>query len=73
MGLAEKMFSRSVARCPLRSECFKDQNETYFDSLFDKNWEVFVIKRDSERNKFGWFTLCCEHARSKSYLCGSGT
>lgn len=60
MSLAEKMFSRSTTTCPLRSECEKESNNRYFDSLFESDWEVFVIKRDNETNDFDWFTLCCE-------------
>ncbi len=60
MSLAEKMFSRSTTTCPLRSECEKESNNLYFDSLFESDWEVFVIKRDNETDGFDWFTLCCE-------------
>lgn len=62
MSLYEKMFSRSNKRCPLRSDCKKQSDQKYYDSLFDDDWEVFVIKRDNERGKFDWFTQCCEAA-----------
>ena len=62
MGLPEKMFSRSTKTCPVRSDCRKESNKKYFESLFDNKWEVFVIKHDSEKRKFDWFTLCCEAA-----------
>ena len=62
MQLAEKMFSRSRSTCPLRSDCKKESDQRYFDSLFDDDWEVFVIKRDNENGKFDWFTQCCEAA-----------
>jgi hypothetical protein len=62
MGLAEKMFSRSSTACPLRSDCKNESNKRYFASLFEKDWEVFVIKRDNGNDKFDWFTLCCEEA-----------
>lgn len=62
MGLAEKMFSRSTKTCPLRSDCLKESNKKYFESLFDNDWEVFVIKRHDEKGKFDWFTLCCDAA-----------
>jgi hypothetical protein len=68
MGLAEKMFSRATTTCPLRSDCHKDSNKRYFKSLFEDDWEVFVIRRDNERGKFDWFTLCCEAAQSQ---CGT--
>ncbi len=64
MHLAEKMFGRSSKACPLRSDCSRNSSKAYFDSLFDGNWEVFVIKRDHETEKFDWFTLCCEEAGS---------
>ena len=60
MGLAEKMFSRSSTTCPLRSDCKRESNKRFFASLFETDWEVFVIKRDNENDKFDWFTLCCE-------------
>ena len=66
MTLADKMFSRSSARCPLRSECRADANRKYFRDLFEPEWEVFVIKRDKENGKFDWFTLCCEAANIKN-------
>jgi hypothetical protein len=62
MHLAEKMFSRPSKVCPLQSSCGRSSNKAYFDSLFDDDWEVFVIKRDREAEKFDWFTLCCEQA-----------
>ena len=71
MGLADKMFSRSANNCPLRSDCYKRSTDTYFDSLFDREWEVFGIKRDRERDKFDWFTLCCENGGSRTSQCKS--
>ena len=73
MGLADKMFSRSKDECPLRSDCYKKSNETYFDSLFDRDWEVFVIRRDREKQTFDWFTLCCENVRAGTSQCKSAT
>ena len=63
MGLAEKMFSRPSMACPLRSDCKRESNQRYFASLFETDWEVFVIKRDNDSGKFDWFTLCCEEAK----------
>ena len=60
MSLSEKMFARSSKTCPVRSDCKKQSDKKYFDSLFDDDWEVFVIERDDERGKFDWFTQCCE-------------
>jgi len=67
MGLTEKMFSRSSKTCPLRSDCRSHSDKRYFESLFDAEWEVFVIKRDSDKDSFDWFTLCCEGASTTSY------
>lgn len=60
MGLAEKMFSRSKMTCPVRSDCRQNSDRRYFDSLFDNDWEVFVIRRNHEKGNFDWFTQCCE-------------
>ena len=62
MSLSEKMFSRSNKTCPVRSDCKKQSDQKPFNSLFEDEWEVFVIKRDDERGKFDWFTQCCEAA-----------
>jgi hypothetical protein len=66
MDLAEKMFSRSKLFCPLRSDCKKQSDRRYFDSLFDQDWEVFVIRRDDKKGNFNWFTQCCEAAVTPS-------
>lgn len=68
MRLADKMFSRSNMRCPLRSECRADANRKYFGRLFERKWEVFVIKRDNKNDKFDWFTLCCEVASAGDHV-----
>ena len=60
MGLAEKMFSRSSRMCPLRSECRKESDRKHFETLFEGDWEVFVIRHDDEKGTFDWFTQCCE-------------
>ena len=62
MALADKMFTRATRTCPVRSDCRKESNRKYFDSLFDSDWEVLVVRHDDEKNKFEWFTLCCEAA-----------
>lgn len=66
MELAEKMFTRSTRTCPVRSDCSKQTNQRYFETLFEDEWEVFVIKHDAERGGFDWFTLCCESAPAQS-------
>ena len=66
MELAEKMFTRSSRKCPLRSDCTKGVNQRYYASLFDEEWEVFVIKHDAEKGGFDWFTLCCDSGPAQS-------
>jgi hypothetical protein len=34
-----------------------------FDSLFDSDWEVFVIKRDKATGKLVGKTACCASAK----------
>jgi hypothetical protein len=34
-------------------------------SLFERDWEVFVIKHDEDTGKFKWFTECCERLAAK--------
>ncbi len=60
MSLTEKMFSRTSSTCPIRSDCKARSDRRYFDTLFEDDWEVFVIKRDNEKGSFDWFTICCE-------------
>jgi hypothetical protein len=64
MHLAQKMFSRSTKTCPVRSDCKTTSDRKFIDDLFSDDWEVFVIKRDQETQKFDWFTLCCEQANN---------
>ena len=62
MHLAEKMFSKLTKSCPVRSDCTNESNRRFVDDLFAEDWEVFVIRRNREAEKFDWFTLCCEDA-----------
>ena len=48
--------------CYLRSACRQDADRDAFKSLFEREWEVFVIKRDPATGKFRGHTLCCEAA-----------
>ncbi len=64
MGLADKMFNRGRKTCPVRSDCRKNSDTRFFNDLFEDDWEVFVIRRDNEKGKFDWFTLCCERANA---------
>lgn len=60
MLLSDKMSGRATTTCPFRSECKTESDRKYFDSLFNDDWEVFVIKRDNQKGTFDWFTQCCE-------------
>lgn len=71
MKLADKMFSRETKTCPIRSDCRERTDRAYFDSLFDRDWEVFVIRRDDVSAKYNWFTACCEAAARYSDLCSN--
>ena len=73
MHLAEKMFSRSTKSCPIRSDCKNESDRRFVDKLFERDWEVFVIKRNDDEGRFDWFTLCCEEAdrRLRSDLSGA--
>ena len=62
MSFAQKMFSRATKACPIRSDCKSETDRRYFDRLFEKDWEVFVVKRRADRDTFDWFTLCCDAA-----------
>jgi hypothetical protein len=62
MTLSDKMFNRSKPGCGVGTDCRKRSDRRHFDDLFARDWEVFVIKRDPEKGKFNWFTLCCEAA-----------
>ncbi|MFL6468222.1 MAG: hypothetical protein ACJ72Z_09730 [Pyrinomonadaceae bacterium] len=39
---------------------FELENEG--DPLFDRDWEVFVIKRDERTGEFQTQTICCDEA-----------
>ena len=66
MNLAEKMFARGTKSCPIRSDCKRDADRKYFDSLFESDWEVFVV-RPGGKDHFEWFTLCCEAGGAEAY------
>jgi hypothetical protein len=68
MNLADKMFSRSARHCPLRSSCREETNRKYIRDLFAHDWEVFVIKRDPDKGKYDWFTVCCEAAELSTHV-----
>lgn len=48
--------------CHLRSKCKQDADRAYIASLFDGEWEVFVIRRDESTGEMRGMTVCCEAA-----------
>lgn len=64
MTLREKMLTRSDRTCPLRSDCRQESDRRFFSSLFEKQWEVLVIKTNERTGKPDWLTLCCEAAEA---------
>jgi hypothetical protein len=60
MELLGKMFCCTAIPCRKPSEGGSASDRRHQEWLFDKDWEVFVIRRDPESGKFDWFTLCCE-------------
>ena len=37
--------------------------------LFERDWEVFVVKRDPASGSFAAFTACCDDAVAKADQC----
>ena len=54
--MAEKMLGTLSRK---GSDGATESSPTDSDSLFEEQWEVFVIRRD-ESGHLKWFTLCCE-------------
>ncbi len=42
---------RRAKKCPIRSDCRARSNERYFNRLFRKDWDVFVIRHDPTTGK----------------------
>lgn len=62
MLLIESMFWKEENR-PVNS-AKETKGESVSDPLFDHDWEVFVVKRDSATGEFVTKTACCEDALS---------
>jgi hypothetical protein len=62
MDLAEQKRGSTNGQCPLRSDCREEADKAFFTGLFEKEWEVFVIRRNDETNVYESFTLCCDAA-----------
>lgn len=59
MSFREKFIS---AKCYLRSVCRQEIDNAANKSLFERDWEIFVIKRDPETGTYRSQTLCCDAA-----------
>jgi len=55
---------KELSPCPLRSDCSAEANRAFYDTMFEKEWEVFVIRFDSHNDKFETSTYCCVQAIS---------
>lgn len=51
--------------CYLRSACREDADRKALKSLFEREWEVFVVKPDLVNGGFKGETVCCEEALPK--------
>lgn len=60
MGFRDKFVAPK--QCYFRSPCKAKADRQAFRSLFERDWEVFVIKKDQQTGGHKWFTLCCESA-----------
>lgn len=59
----EKLKNKvGAAACYLRSMCKTNADREFFGSMFEREWEVFVIKRDPITGKLKGETVCCEAA-----------
>ncbi len=59
MKFRDKFISTN---CHLRSACRQDADRYAFKSLFELEWEVFVVKPDPVNGGFKGETVCCEEA-----------
>ncbi|CAN5447582.1 hypothetical protein BH10ACI2_BH10ACI2_06030 [soil metagenome] len=50
--------------CDIRSKCRTEADREYLKSLFEREWEVFVIRQDPVTGKPKGETVCCENALS---------
>lgn len=56
--LAEKIAASKMC-CRKARACVQDKSRKFYDRLFDREWEVFVIKRDEATGKLIGKTACC--------------
>jgi len=48
--------------CYIRSACKREADQQALKSLFERDWEVFVIKHDPATGQYRSQTLCCDSA-----------
>ncbi len=59
ISLSQKLMAEP---CYIRSACREKSDRDYVKSMFERDWEVFLIKRDPNTGKFVGETLCCDYA-----------
>jgi hypothetical protein len=56
--LTEKIAASKMCRRKAKA-CVQGKSRKFYDRLFDREWEVFVIKRDAATGKLIGRTACC--------------
>ena len=59
MSFRDKFIS---AKCYLRSICKQESDLAANRSLFEREWEVYVVKWDPSSRRYASLTLCCDSA-----------
>ena len=54
--------SAGTTDCHLRSACKAESDKMFFNSMFESEWEVFVIREDPVTGNFKGETICCDAA-----------
>ena len=47
----------------LRSTCKANADKAFFSSMFEREWEVLVIRQDPLTGNFKSETICCDEAQ----------
>ena len=58
--MASKEFRRPDWPKPYTEKPSHKYRQADSDPLFDRDWEVFVVRRDTETGAFATQTACCE-------------
>jgi hypothetical protein len=59
MAAKENRIEKFKAGCRTTSSNNAEKNIEFNKDLFDREWEVFVIKRDEATGKLAGRTACC--------------